>query len=429
MSISEKFINFLDNLKLTNEDQISLRYGEITAALNKEFRDTESKTNNNLQVGSYGRWTAIKGISDLDMLYIMPASKWDEYNKTGGQSNLLTDTKNAIKNRYPKTEIYVDSPVVRVLYTDFHVEVQPVFEQDDGSFKYPDTRNGGSWKATKPREEIKEISKIDGEKNKNLRRLCKMARAWKNKHGVAMGGLLIDTLANNFLKSTNYYNDKSFLYYDYMSRDFFEYLANEPDKEHYAALGSGQRVKVKSKFQKAAKNAHDLCLKAIEAADTESENKKWQKIYGRPFPAAAIVTKAEAVTVARADNTEQFIEEMFPVDIRHPLQIDCSVSQNGFRETMLREFLQQKLRLKLSKSLNFHVVGHSVPGNYSIYWKVLNRGSEAIRRNCIRGQIRKDQGHLQIEEHTNFHGNHVVECYFVVNDVVVAKDRLEVPVE
>ncbi|WP_196494982.1 SMODS domain-containing nucleotidyltransferase [Pseudomonas aeruginosa] len=192
MSISEKFQGFLSNLRITNDDQISLRYGEITAALNKEFRDTESKTANNLQVGSYGRWTAIQGISDLDMLYIMPAKSWNDYNVSGGQSKLLEKTKDIIKARYPRTDIYVDSPVVRVLYTNFHVEVQPVFEQEDGSFKYPDTSGDGSWKITKPREEITEIAKINGEKNRNLRRLCKMARAWKNKHGINMGGLLID---------------------------------------------------------------------------------------------------------------------------------------------------------------------------------------------------------------------------------------------
>ncbi|MCS7926027.1 hypothetical protein N0432_23150 [Pseudomonas aeruginosa] len=93
MSISEKFQGFLSNLRITNDDQISLRYGEITAALNKEFRDTESKTANNLQVGSYGRWTAIQGISDLDMLYIMPAKSWNDYNVSGGQSKLLEKTK------------------------------------------------------------------------------------------------------------------------------------------------------------------------------------------------------------------------------------------------------------------------------------------------------------------------------------------------
>lgn len=122
LSTSEIFRDFLSNLAIDNADQISFRYGEITASLNKKFRDTESKTANSLQVGSYGRWTAIKGISDLDMLYIMPKGKWIDY-KDDKQSKLLTDTRDCIKARYPKTTVYVDRLVVRVLYTNFHVEV------------------------------------------------------------------------------------------------------------------------------------------------------------------------------------------------------------------------------------------------------------------------------------------------------------------
>lgn len=189
MGIAEDFKTFLDDIKIDNASTISLRYGEVTAALNKRFRDTESKTANSLQVGSYGRWTAIKGVSDLDMIYIMPAGKWDAY-KDNKQYDLLRDTKDAIKARYPSTEVKVDRLVVRVLYKDFHIEVMPAFKQDDGSFKYPDTAKGGSWKITKPQAELDEMRDSDARKNGNLRPLCKMTRAWKNKHGVAMGGLL-----------------------------------------------------------------------------------------------------------------------------------------------------------------------------------------------------------------------------------------------
>lgn len=37
------FSQFLSNLVIKNVDTISLRYGEIAAALNKRFRDTESR--------------------------------------------------------------------------------------------------------------------------------------------------------------------------------------------------------------------------------------------------------------------------------------------------------------------------------------------------------------------------------------------------
>lgn len=426
MSVSDMFKEFLDNLRIDNSDHISLRYGEITACLNKRFRDTESKTANSLQVGSYGRWTGIKSISDLDMLYIMPVSKWDDY-KNSGQSKLLTETKDAIKARYPSTTIYVDRLVVRVLYTNFHIEVQPVFEQEDGSFKYPDTYYGSSWKITKPCDEIVATSELEQQKNKNMRRLCKMARAWKNKHGVGMGGLLIDTLAHNFLKSTSEYDNKSFLYYEYLSRDFFKYLADQPDQDYYAALGSGQRVQVKQKFQKKAKKAHELCLKAIDSENTDSVNDKWKKVYGRPFP-SKYSTKSTAVKSMAWTNTEQFIEDRYSVDIRFSLKLDCEVSQNGFRQHYLTEMVTKHIPLLADKKLKFWIEQIDVPGIYSIEWKVLNRGNEAQRRDCIRGQIVKDDGHNEKIEHTKFRGYHIVECYAIQNGVVVAKDRIDVPI-
>ena len=432
MSISQMFEEFIDNLAISNKQTISDRYAELTKTLNKKFRDSDSETANTLQVGSFGRKTGIDGISDLDMLYIMPKSSWDTYNNAqNGQYKLLSDTKEAILTRYSRTAVSVDRLVVTVTFSNFYIEVQPVFEQEDGSFKYPDTKNGGSWKITKPREEIDEISSADKDKNQNLRRLCKMARAWKNKHGVAMGGLLIDTLAYNFLKSTNYYDDKSYLYYDWLSRDFFKYLSELPDQDYYLALGSNQRVAVKKKFQKKAKKAYDLCLKAIDAENQSYVNDKWKKIYGRPFPARKIEMAMESLSRSYPQswkNTEEFIEDKFPIDIREYLKIDCEVKQNGFRKFFLREILKRRIPLKSRKDLLFEIKEISVHQPYEIYWKVLNRGEEAKQRDCIRGQIVPDRGYKCKKEQTDFYGDHIVECYCVKNGVVVAKDRIHVPI-
>lgn len=432
MSISQMFEEFIDNLAISNKQTISDRYAELTKTLNKKFRDSDSETANTLQVGSFGRKTGIDGISDLDMLYIMPKSSWDTYNNAqNGQYKLLSDTKEAILTRYSRTAVSVDRLVVTVTFSNFYIEVQPVFEQEDGSFKYPDTKNGGSWKITKPREEIDEISSADKDKNQNLRRLCKMARAWKNKHGVAMGGLLIDTLAYNFLKSTNYYDDKSYLYYDLLSRDFFKYLSELPDQDYYLALGSNQRVAVKKKFQKKAKKAYDLCLKAIDAENQSYVNDKWKKIYGRPFPARKIEMAMESLSRSYPqswNNTEEFIEDKFPIDIREYLKIDCEVKQNGFRKFFLREILKRRIPLKSRKDLLFEIKEISVHQPYEIYWKVLNRGEEAKQRDCIRGQIVPDRGYKCKKEQTDFYGDHIVECYCVKNGVVVAKDRIHVPI-
>jgi hypothetical protein len=430
MSLSDHFTTFLANLKIDNDDTISLRYGEITGALNSEFRNTVSKTANNLQVGSYGRWTAIRGISDLDMLYIMPASAWDNF-KSSGQYKLLSKTCSAISARYPKTEVFVDRLVVRALYTDFHVEVQPVFENEDGSFTYPDTKNEGSWKVTKPRPEIVAASKMDSDKNKSYRHLCKMVRAWKNRHGVGMGGLLLDTLVYNFFSSTSAYDNVGHDQYGQMAHDFFKYIGHEPDQDYYAALGSGQRVAVKKKFQRKARKARDLCEKALTAVTDDEMQKRWRKVFGRPFPLPEVAVKKAYISEGsyQALDTEEFIEDRFPVDVRYNIRIDCNVTQKGFMTHLLRDMLSKKLPLLASKSLEFKVVDHNVPKDFVLYWKVLNRGAEAIKRDSIRGQIVADAGHLQKSETTTFKGDHVVDCYAVLRGVVVARDRIHVPIQ
>ncbi len=429
MTVAEMFEGFLANLAIDNREQISDRYGEITCCLNKKYRDTESKTANSLQVGSFGRSTAIKGVSDLDMIYIMPKSEWDRF-KDGRQSALLQEVKEAVKGRYPKTDMRGDGQVVVVSFTNYEIEIVPAFEQENGSFKYPDTHEGGSWPTTKPREEIDAASKMDEKKNLNLRRLCKMARAWKNKHGVVMGGLLIDTLAYNFLDSTAAYDDKSYSHFDWLVRDFFKYLHEQPEQEYYLALGSNQRVTVKKSFHRKAKRAYELSLAAIEAEKEIGVNKKWKKIFGRPFPdAVGLNMEATAHTEAvRWRNTEEFIEDKYPIDIRYTLRIDCEVLQNGFRENTLREMLARHLPLLARKKLVFRVVEIDVPMPYHLEWKVLNRGDIAKKRDEIRGQIEIDGGHHKKDEHTKFRGEHKVECYAIRNGVVVAKDRIDVPI-
>ena len=254
-----------------------------------------------------------------------------------------------------------------------------------------------------------------------------MARAWRNKHGVGMSGLLVDTLAYKFLNSTSEYDTKSFLYYDWMSRDFFKYLSELPQQDRYYAPGSNQHVKVKKAFQKKAKKAYNLCLEAIEAENSDVVNDKWKKVYGRPFPARteAVVERAVVKSMTWSD-TEQFIEDHYPIDIRYTLKLDCDVKQNGFRDRTLRQMLTERIPLLPRKSLEFAIVEIDVPGDYSIEWKVLNRGNEARARNQIRGQI--VSGQRTKTETTNFKGDHIVECFAIKDGVVVAKDRIHVPI-
>lgn len=292
MSVSENFKTFCSNLRMksTVVSDVQYRYKRITKQLNSDFRGLNSDTAYGLYVGSYGRGTAIH-VSDIDMIIELPYSVYEQYNNhTGnGQSALLQAVRDSIKNTYSTTHISGDGQVVQLNFQDgICYEIVPGFiNKDNESFTYPDTNNGGSWKVTKPRAEISEIKRGDDLWNNNLRRLCRMARAWKDQWNVPIGGLLIDTLAYNFMKQWEY-RDKSYVYYDWMSRDFFEYLKNQDsNKQYWLAVGSNQYVYRKGAFEYKALRCYNISLEAIEHESNGrswSAKQKWREIYGTKFP-------------------------------------------------------------------------------------------------------------------------------------------------
>ena len=62
MTTAQAFEKLVSNIVLDNDEQLSNRYKAITKKLNQRFRNSDSETDNSLQVGSYGRYTGIKGI-------------------------------------------------------------------------------------------------------------------------------------------------------------------------------------------------------------------------------------------------------------------------------------------------------------------------------------------------------------------------------
>ncbi len=427
MKTSEIFDTLLTNLKVGDTNAaVAARRNEIAKALNKDFWGKEGSTDHTLMVGSYGRHTAIKGVSDLDMIFVVPSTIRSKYNSETGPRRMLERVRDDLTARYPNTEIRVDQCVVRVQFKSntFKFEVQPAFETADGDFEYPDTTSE-SWKVTKPRSEIKATKQQNDRTSKNMRHLARMARAWKNANGVNMGGLLIDTLVHRFFAQTEAYDSAGTGLFDLMVRDFFEFLAEEPDKDFYLALGSNQRVKVKARFQPKAKKAYKRCLEAIAGEGKASSNKKWREVFGTAAPLKA----AESVSLARSfDDTEEFIEDRFPVDVRHSVTIDCKVTQNGWRPLSLREMLQSGTFLHANKELDFAVKECTVPHPFEVRWKVLNQGEEAERRDKIRGQIVSSNRSTGRHERTEFRGDHLVECYIVKDGVVVARDQIAVPI-
>lgn len=438
MSLETDFEIFIGNLEPTNISEMEITVGEIAKKLNKNYYNLDSdKTSHMYIVGSVGRETAIKGVSDLDILFDLPVEvfkRFDAY-KEKKQSSLLQEVKNVLKERYPNTDISGDGQVVVIKFNKYTVELVPGFKQSDDRFKYPDTNNGGSWKYTDPLPEISESKKTAEDTDNNFKYIANMLRAWKNKQGFKFGGLLIDTITYKFLNEKTDYRNIGFDSYLDMTKALFEYIKGlNKDQSYWYALGSNQQVyncdngKFITKAEKAYKKIKDL------TANSSDVNKKLRQVFGTQFP-KKVTAENRAYTSSYNqkyyNDTEEFIEDYFTVDIKYNISIDCKITQDGFRPMLLKKLLRDKMFLAIKKHLEFYIdsmdseIKKEAP--YDIYWKVKNEGQEAIKRDCIRGQIKRTNT-KSINESSDFIGEHYVECYIVKDGICIAKDHIDVPI-
>jgi Second Messenger Oligonucleotide or Dinucleotide Synthetase domain len=110
MGVGEDFATFKDNYQISAQSigDISYRYKRITRQLNTDFWNTNSETSHSLYVGSYGRDTAAKGLSDLDIAFTLPYTEYVKYNgyQGNGQSALLQAVKTSIRKTYKTSDSF-----------------------------------------------------------------------------------------------------------------------------------------------------------------------------------------------------------------------------------------------------------------------------------------------------------------------------------
>ena len=107
-----------------------------------------------------------------------------------------------------------------------NVEVLPSFEENDGTFKIPNSANGGSWEIWDPRSEIKKIDDSDSNNSGLTRKLVRMIKKWQEKCGVKIKSYKIEEAVLKFLDDNEYtFSDTQTLI-----NDFFAFLVDEIDE-------------------------------------------------------------------------------------------------------------------------------------------------------------------------------------------------------
>lgn len=283
-------------------------------------------------------------------------------------------------------------------------------------------------------EEIKD-------KGDNLRKIirlskmfCKSREHWKN-----MPSGLIQTVLCDEKMATGYSRLDEIFYYTMQS--VVERIRDSTEVD--APVDNGRVLTTRDIDHQRMNNWRNRLESKLKELDILFESdctnsqavKAWGKFFNHPYwENLDLVVSNESFSISKSqkfNDTEEFIEDLYPVYEQYDVTIDCKVSGNGFALMSILEYLDKYApTMKKFIPYNFSVkckISHTNCLSYDkVLWKVLNVGPEAERRNDIRGQI-QDRG-KEITENSKFFGDHYIECYLIKNGVCVAIGHVDVPI-
>ncbi|EIE40300.1 SMODS domain-containing nucleotidyltransferase [Mycoplasmopsis canis] len=287
---------FHDNIYMNKDvrEKIQLRREEITKIIDNEYYEFELNSAISFFSGSYGRNTEIKS-SDIDLIVILPNSVKKRFDKRIGniQSQFLTEVKEKIVKKFPRSEISSDGQVIVIDFSDsIKFEVVPCFKDEFGDFLYyANTNDGGKWETMVPKKEIDAFNKGHENSNFIIKKFCRMIRSWKESNNVPIKGELIDAMVFDFFENYKGLKSEPFNCFDEYTKDFFEYIYKNIDYKSWFVPGSYRILKVENKefLKRKIYQAFIYAEKAISLpviltkSYYYSREYFWREIYGERF--------------------------------------------------------------------------------------------------------------------------------------------------
>lgn len=282
------FAAFLLNIELTQSqrDDAMTKVHSVGRSLHARYYQGAYDPGNVVVVGSYGKGTAIRPPSDVDMLYLLPVAEYFRVNQLlgNGQSQLLQEVKSRLANTFPLTDLSSDGQVVTAPFASYDVEVVPAFQCVDGTYLTCHTAGGGSWRASNPVAEHRAIADLDSVCGYKATRLIKMLKAWKRSCNVPLKSIALEIAATSFVRQWPN-NRMPVLWYDWMVRDFFVFLwqyrggtAQIPGVQETISLGDLWVSRCESAYSRALK----ACEYEYQDFGVLAEE-EWKKVFGEQF--------------------------------------------------------------------------------------------------------------------------------------------------
>lgn len=387
--------------------------------------------------GSVAMYTCVQNESndyDIDVAIVLDKEVLGD---KGAQAtrNIIADALRR-KTKQFSVEPEIKTSCVRVMYNDgYHIDFA-VYRRElvDGAYVYEHA--GADWQ----KRDITGMADWFFERNdatdKKLRRITRLSKmfcnsrsSWRMPSGIIQTIIIDECLACEYtrLDEMFYWTMKAVV--ERINADTSVKAPVDAGRALVTRVSDIRRMKNwKSRLESKLSDLEVLFEQNCSEDDAVSA---WLAFFNHNYwvdrAAKRHVEYSSAAARQQYSDTEQFIEELYPVRLTDNVKLSCIISGNGFRPTsinsyigILSKFIPHNLTVKCS------VVSTTVVNPDAILWKVRNVGPLAVRKNDIRGQI-IDRGD-SITENTRFFGPHYIECYVIKNGVCVARQKVNVPI-
>ena len=416
---------------------------QFVSAIYQSFNDLLG-TNNCIQIGSYPRYTAIRPLHDLDILYII--GNWETLKNI--PENLLTDLANKFQREYKnptsyRIEIAVQTHSISFKYMDgedevFAVDIVPSLIHSKNEFGldtyyvpeiikfargqkrtkfYSDikqTSGNIDWIKSDPRGYIEIASRLN-KKNFDFRKSVKFVKGWKNyckerNENFKLKSFHLEQLITEDFTENNSLTifDSIFIFFTNLKEDIKNpKIKDRADSNRYIDEYLNDLTESELEL---INNAIDAILIAFENLHSETN---FENLINSGF-------------YKRVRETEKFLfDQKIPILIDENLnfKVDGLIKDfPGHREYTARVKSLSGI-VDTKNKIKFRVLTNNTSADL-VKWKVRNDNSSQE----IRGEI-TDNRTNSVPESTAYIGKHYAECYAIKNNECIAKDRVNVIVK
>ena len=424
-----------EKLSPTQEDR------DFVAKIYKSFNDLLG-VNNCIQIGSFPRFTAVRPLHDLDILYII--GEWANSDIIPAkQLKILADKfrKEYINPTNYKITVTVQTHSISFKYLNYNneevfaVDIVPALkdginEFGRNKFRVPEIikiKRGRSrddyyqskilkhqnitWIKTDPIGYIEVSTKINQE-NEDFRRSVKFVKGWKNECKKMNDNFKLKSFHLEQLITEDYLKNLHLDIFDSIFI-FFTNLKSNIQKPRISDRADSSRyidqylTELNQEQMQIINQAVDAILIRFENVETESDVRN-------------ILTSG---FYKRNEESEKFLfDDKIPVLVDEDLlfQIAGVVSNYGTHNIYNPTLSSLGSIIDKNNSINFIVVKDNSSSDL-IKWKVKNDNSSPQPR----GEITNYKT-FNNSETTAYIGKHYVEAYSIRNNVCIAKDKIDV---